>query len=66
MARAVGEPTDRIGVEPALAPEVRSYALRLVLATHPESEFATPKVTRYVRYGASPRGGQAIEAIAAT
>ena len=31
-------------------------ALRLMLATHPESGAATPLVTRFVRYGASPRG----------
>ncbi len=35
-------------------------AVRLVMATHPESPYATPEVKRYVRYGASPRAGQAL------
>ncbi len=39
---------------------VKEYALKLVLATHPGSDFATAGVKRYVRCGASPRGGQAI------
>ncbi|MFU0799539.1 MAG: MoxR family ATPase [Xylanivirga thermophila] len=39
---------------------VQDYALKLVLATHPEYEGA-PEVTKeYVRYGSSPRGAQAI------
>ena len=36
------------------------YAIRLVLATHPDEEGATASVKRYVRFGASPRGAQAI------
>ncbi len=43
-----------------IAPHVQDYAIRLVLATHPESEFATDMVKRYVRYGSSPRGAQAL------
>ena len=43
-----------------IAPHVQDYAVRLVLATHPESEFCTPMVKRYVRYGASPRGAQTL------
>ena len=39
---------------------VSDFVVRLVLATHPESERATPKVKRYVRYGVSPRGAQSI------
>lgn len=43
-----------------IAKSVQDYALRLVLATHPEKD-ETPEVTkRYVRYGSSPRGAQAI------
>src|SRR5688572_4879695 len=34
---------------------VQSYAIRLTLASHPDSAYATPLVKRYVRYGASPR-----------
>jgi MoxR-like ATPase len=44
----------------AIAPHVQDYAVRLVLATHPDSEFATDMVKRYVRYGSSPRGAQAL------
>ncbi|MBX7244955.1 MAG: MoxR family ATPase [Candidatus Sumerlaeaceae bacterium] len=43
-----------------VAPEVKNYALRLVLATHPGSEFATEKVRKFVRYGSSPRGAQTV------
>jgi MoxR-like ATPase len=48
----------------AVAPEVRNYAIRLVLATHPEpgrdGSCAPDMVKKFVRYGASPRGAQAI------
>jgi len=43
-----------------LAAHVRDYAIRLALATRPGTEAATELVTRYVRYGASPRGPQAL------
>lgn len=43
---------------------MRERAVRLVMATHPESPYATPEVKRYVRYGASPRAGQACIAAA--
>ncbi len=43
-----------------VAPHVKDYGARLVLATHPESEYATEVVKRYVRYGASPRGAQVL------
>ena len=43
-----------------IAPHVQDYAIRLVLATHPGGEFATEMASRFVRYGASPRGAQAI------
>jgi MoxR-like ATPase len=43
-----------------IAEPVMEYALRLVMATHPDSEFAPDTVKKYVRYGASPRGAQAI------
>lgn len=43
-----------------IANHVRDYAVRLVLATHPERP-GVPKVTTdYVRYGASPRGAQSL------
>jgi MoxR-like ATPase len=43
---------------------IRQRAVRLVMATHPESPHATAEVKRYVRYGASPRAGQACLAAA--
>ena len=43
-----------------VAPHVQDYAVRLVLATHPDSEYATPQVKRFVRFGSSPRGAQGI------
>jgi MoxR-like ATPase len=39
---------------------VTDYVVRLTLATHPESEDPPEIVRRYVRYGVSPRGAQAI------
>jgi len=44
----------------AVAPHVQDYAIRLVLATHPEGEFAAEITNRFVRFGASPRGVQAL------
>jgi len=44
----------------AIAPHVQDYAIRLSLATHPDGEFATDMVNRYVRWGSSPRGAQAL------
>ncbi len=46
--------------EAVIAPEVRRYAIRLVVATHPEHEHASAAARRYVRYGASPRGLQSL------
>src|SRR5437762_7802946 len=39
---------------------VQDYAIRLVLATHPQGEFATADTNKYIRCGASPRGAQAM------
>ncbi|MBX3363598.1 MAG: AAA family ATPase [Phycisphaeraceae bacterium] len=44
----------------AIAPHVQDYAVRMVLATHPQGAFATPTVNQYVRVGASPRAAQAL------
>jgi MoxR-like ATPase len=44
----------------AIADHVQDYAIRLVLATHPEGEFAPEITNRYVRFGSSPRGVQAM------
>jgi len=43
-----------------VAPHVQDYAIRLTLATHPQGAFATEQTNRYVRWGSSPRGAQAI------
>ncbi|MBA4684007.1 MAG: AAA family ATPase [Planctomycetes bacterium] len=42
------------------APHVQDFAVRMLLSTHPDSEFATEQVQRWVRYGASPRGVQSL------
>jgi MoxR-like ATPase len=46
--------------EVPVAPHVQEHAVRLVLGTHPDSEFATEQVKKFVRYGSSPRGAQAL------
>jgi MoxR-like ATPase len=43
-----------------IARPIQAYAIAITLATHPGSPSATPLVARYVRYGASPRGTQAL------
>ncbi|MFQ6098110.1 MAG: AAA family ATPase [Armatimonadota bacterium] len=50
----------RLVREVPMADHVKSYIMRLVLATHPQSEHATEMVNRYGRYGASPRAAQAL------
>ena len=42
------------------ASHVTRFAAALVTATHPDGEGATEMVKKYVRYGASPRGAQAL------
>ncbi len=42
-----------------VAPTVRQRVVKLIMATHPETDDAPPLVKKYVRYGASPRAGQA-------
>jgi len=39
---------------------VQDYAVRLVLATHPRGQFATPLVNQFLRFGASPRAAQTL------
>jgi MoxR-like ATPase len=43
-----------------LARQIQDYAVRVVLATHPENAEATALSKQFLRYGASPRGLQAI------
>lgn len=50
----------RTVLEVPLTREVQARAIALVLATHPENAAASPSAKRFVRYGASPRGVQAL------
>jgi len=43
-----------------VAPHVQEYAIRLVMATQPEQKDAHEMATKYIRYGSSPRGAQAL------
>ena len=43
-----------------IASHVMAYAIRLLRATHPDTERVPGIVSSYVRYGASPRGAQAM------
>lgn len=39
---------------------VQDFAIRLLLASHPNSEYATDETKRFLRAGASPRGAQSL------
>ena len=43
-----------------VAPELRDYIVRLVLATHPDGPLAQPVTNQFVRWGSSPRGAQTL------
>jgi MoxR-like ATPase len=43
-----------------VAPHVQDYAVGLVMATQPDQPEAHELTKRYIRYGASPRGAQAL------
>jgi len=43
-----------------IANDVRRYGIALVVASHPDHELASAAAKKYVRYGASPRGLQAL------
>jgi len=43
-----------------IAAHVKDYAIRLVLASHPDNARATEGIRKYVLYGASPRGLQSL------
>ena len=49
-----------VAKEIPVATEVLKYAMKLVIATQPESESPTPTTKKYLRYGASPRAAQAL------
>jgi MoxR-like ATPase len=50
----------RVVREVPIAPHVQEYAVRLMLGTHPDSEYSTEQIKRFARYGSSPRGAQAL------
>jgi MoxR-like ATPase len=58
--------TDKINMyqqivrEVTIANDVQDYAVRIVLATHPDEQLATPKVKSFFRFGASPRAAQTL------
>ncbi len=43
-----------------IARPVQDYAIRLTLATHPDTPHAHPMTSQFVRFGASPRGTQTL------
>ena len=43
-----------------IARPVQDYAIRITLATHPQPPYAHALTMKYVRYGSSPRGAQAL------
>jgi MoxR-like ATPase len=46
--------------EVLVAPHVQEYAIQLVMATQPEQKEAHELAGKYIRYGSSPRGAQAL------
>ena len=46
--------------EVPMASHVREYAIKLVLGTQPDRDASTDQARRFVRFGSSPRGAQAI------
>lgn len=43
-----------------MAEHVKDYAIRLVLASHPNGQYSIEMVKQYVRFGSSPRGVQGL------
>ncbi len=50
----------KLALNTPVASHVNEYVARLIVATHPEDPTAPEKVKQFVRYGASPRGAQAL------
>jgi MoxR-like ATPase len=50
----------KLALNTPVASHINDYVARLVVATHPEHPTAPDKVRQFVRYGASPRGAQAL------
>ena len=43
-----------------IARPIQEYAIRMMMGTHPNTQFAHELTNKYVRHGASPRGSQAM------
>jgi MoxR-like ATPase len=50
----------RLALNTPVASHVNEYVARLIVATHPEDASAPERIRQFVRYGASPRGAQAL------
>ena len=50
----------KLALSTPIPSHVSQYVAHIIVATHPDSEEATPSVRQYARYGASPRGAQAL------
>lgn len=46
-----------------ISESVFRFAMNVIVSTHPELEGASPEARKYIRFGASPRGAQAIIAV---
>src|SRR3989441_10111745 len=62
VAATAGQILDmlRLAREVEVASHVKDYVARLIQATHPDTGAAASMAKRYVRYGSSPRGVQAL------
>jgi MoxR-like ATPase len=60
MLRGEVEELKSLVREVPLPQPVKEYVSRLILATRPDREGAPDMVRRFVRYGSSPRGAQAL------
>lgn len=49
-----------MALEVPVADAVAEYAMNVIIKSHPELEASPEAVKKYVRYGSSPRGAQAI------
>ena len=50
----------KLALNTPVASHVNEYVARLIVASHPEDPTAPERVRQFVRYGASPRGAQAL------
>jgi len=50
----------RLARRVVIAPHVKDWCIRVVLGTHPDGPFGDAFTKRYLRFGASPRGAQAM------